>query len=157
MTRIGTENDFGRWDRPGSPPTPWLSGRREAFANRAFEDPERGAEGGFGDDRKVLLDVATHERPVVVRRDIRDSVVAGFQAIAVEVRESHIGTKVPGNLSVALEGDDVHRHVVLAERKIVERLAVHVDHEGVANLLRGLTGEVLQHPGRIDGDMAGGT
>ena len=53
-----------------------------------------------------------------------------------------------------LERDDVHGHVVLAEREVVERLAVHVDHEGVADLLGGLAGVVLQHPGRVDGDVA---
>ena len=62
--------------------------------------------------------------------------------------------EVPGDLAVALERDDVDGHVVLAEREVVERLPVHVDDERVADLLGGLTGEALQHPGRVDGDVA---
>ena len=69
----------------------------------------------------------------------------------------NVGAEVPSDLFVAHEGDDVHGHVVPAERKIVERLAVHVDHERVANLAGGFAGEVLQHPGGIDRDVTGWT
>ena len=50
----------------------------------------------------------------------------------------------------------MHGYVVSAERVVIERLAVHVDHERVADLSGGLAGVVLQHPGGVDGHVTRG-
>ena len=67
------------------------------------------------------------------------------------MRTRDVGAEVPRDLPVALERDDVHGHVVLAHREVVERLAVHVDHERVADLLGGLARVVCNIP---DASMA---
>ena len=41
-----------------------------------------------------------------------------------------------------------------AKRIVVERLAVHVHHEGVTDVAHRIPLGVLQHAGRVDGDVA---
>ena len=95
-----------------------------------------------------------HLGPVVVGRDVGDAVLAGLQPVPVEVRNRDVGAEVPSDLLVAFEDGDVDGHVVLAERDVVERLAIHVDDERVPHLLGRFAGEILQHPGAVDGHVA---
>ena len=59
----------------------------------------------------------------------------------------------PRDEPVLLVAGDGDGHVVLAHRTVAERLAVHVDHERVADRAGGLAGRALQHAGSVDRDM----
>src|SRR5580704_7516864 len=108
------------------------------LSDRSLQDSQCGAQGRLGHDREALLEVAAHLRPVVVGRHIGNPTFTGIQAVTVEVRNRNIGPEIPRDLLVALEEDEVHGHVVLAQRDVIKRLAVHVDDERVAHLLGGL-------------------
>src|SRR5262249_22700463 len=60
----------------------------------------------------------------------------------------------PGDLAIRFERDDLDRHVVETEREVVERLAIHVDHETVTDRRDGLAFGIHQHAGAVDGDVA---
>jgi len=59
----------------------------------------------------------------------------------------------PGDLGIRDQREDRDRDVVAAQREVVERLAVHVDHEGVPHRGDRLTGRVHQHARAVDGHV----
>src|SRR5437764_10181006 len=59
-----------------------------------------------------------------------------------------------GYLYNRVERHDPHGHVVQTEWVVVERLAIHVHHEGVANNTDTLATGTHEHSRAVDGDMA---
>ena len=84
--------------------------------------------------------------------------VRGLEAIAVAMIEwrLHRADDGPFDPPVLLEAGDDDAHLVLAHRKVVERLAIHVDHELITNRTHRRPLGALQHAGTVDGDMAVG-
>src|SRR5438874_2259163 len=60
----------------------------------------------------------------------------------------------PRDLTILVELGDRDSDVVLAQRVVVQRLTVHVDHEGVADRRGGLARGGLQHARAVDSDLA---
>ena len=90
LSRLGPARSASRNRRQLSPPRVVDSSGAEALADGSLEDPERRAQRRLGHDREALLDVAAHLRPVVVRGHVGDAVVAGLEAVPVEVRDADV-------------------------------------------------------------------
>jgi hypothetical protein len=93
--------------------------------------------------------------PVVVRRDERAS-FDRLQFIPVEMADGWFEGALdgPGDLAALLEGGDDDGDVVLAQRVVLERLPVHVDHERVTHGGDGISRGGHKHPRGVDRDMA---
>ena len=95
-------------------------------------------------------------RPVVDGRNGRRPVVIRLEPVPVVVADAReaLARHLPGDEPVLLVPGDRDGDVVLAHREVPERLAIHVDHELVADRRGRLTRPALQHPRRVDRHVA---
>src|SRR3984885_2957066 len=132
---------------------------RVAAPHRAIQDAQRCPQCKLGDDRENsgLTPLLVDLRPVVERRDDRAvALLVGLEAVAADGADlgPDLTQNRPRDQPVGLEFADGDGDVVLAKvRKVVESVTVHVHDEAVTDGAYGRPVGVLQHSGRVDGDV----
>src|ERR1035441_4133850 len=133
---------------------------RVAATHRAIQDAQRCPQCEFGDDgeNSGFTPLVVDLRPIVERRDERPlALLVGLEAVAVHVADRRLDLAIyrPRDQLVWLEFEDGDGDVVLAELGgMLPSFRVHMHDEAVTGGAHGRTVGVLQHSGRVDGDVS---